>query len=198
MALEDILESLETEAQKQSQEIIDRAKSQAAKLIAEAKEDAAQTLAEAEKSGAESARSQASKVSLEARFKAKKVIAGAKEELIDEAFGRAERLIGAARGTAAYPDILKHLAVEAVEQDHRGAGLTLRVNPDDEAVIKQWLASRPGNNIAVRGSADIKSGVAMVVDGGGKTGVNTLESRFEKAKRMLRTRVGVVLFDGDD
>jgi V/A-type H+/Na+-transporting ATPase subunit E len=196
MALEDILESLETEAQKQSQEILDRANSQAAKLVAEAKEDAAQTLAAAEQAGAENARSQTAKLLLEARFKAKKIIAGAKEELIDEAFANAERLIGSARDGDAYPDILTHLAREAVEQDHGGAGLTLQVNPADETVIQQWLEARPGNSITVQGSADIKSGVAMAVDGGGKTGINTLESRFEKAKRMLRTRVGVILFDG--
>jgi len=57
MALEDILEALEAEEKKQSEDIIARAQIQAAKLIAEAKEDAEEIMAASAKAAMENLRS---------------------------------------------------------------------------------------------------------------------------------------------
>lgn len=197
MALEDILESLDAEARKQSADIIARAQGQAEKLIAEAKEDAEQILAASKKAAVENSRSQEAKVLLEARFKAKKRVAEAKEVVIDKVFAEAESRIVSMRSGSIYSKVFKHLAREALGENSNGqAGLTLHVNPGDVNIAKAFFASeRPANNVQIVGRDDIKSGVAMLLDGGRKTGINTLESRLQKAKKLLRTKVGATLFD---
>lgn len=200
MALEDILESLETEAKKQSDDIIARAKDQAARLNAEAKEEAEEILVASKKAAVENLRSQEAKILLEARFKAKKIVAEAKEGLIDKVFAEVEGLISSARSRPVYEDIFRRLAGEALRESHSGdGGLTLEVSPDDVALAQAFVASeRPSNNVRVTGRDHIKSGVAMLVEGGRKTGINTLESRFQRAKHLLRTKVGAILFDDDN
>ena len=79
------------------------------------------------------------------------------------------------------------------------SGLTLEVSQDDVALAKAFIASEhTSNNVRVVSRDDINSGVAMLVEGGRKTGVNTLESRFQKAQKLLRTRVGATLFNDDN
>ncbi|MDP1808735.1 MAG: V-type ATP synthase subunit E [Actinomycetota bacterium] len=200
MALEDILESLDAEARKQSADIIDRAQSQAEKLIAEAKEDAGQILAASKKAAIENLRSQEAKVLLEARFKAKKRVAEAKEVLTDKVFAEAQSRIASMWSRPIYKEVFKHLVREALgENNNSHSGLTVQVSPRDVDLAKDFFSSkRLSNNVRIVGRDDIKSGVAMVVDGGRKTGINTLESRFQKVQKLLRTKVGATLFDDDN
>ena len=201
MALEDILEALEAEEKKQSEDIIARAQIQAAKLIAEAKEDAEGILAVSAKAAMENLRSQEAKILLDSRFKAKKRVAEAKELLISQVFARAESLITSARHTSIYEKVFKRLARETFlrEIGDGHSGLTLEVSQDDAALAKAFIASEhTSNNVRVVSRDDINSGVALLTEGGRKTGVNTLESRFQKAQKLLRTRVGATLFNDDN
>ncbi len=203
MALDDILKSLEAEADGQCAAIIERAKSQAERIIAEAKEDSEKILAISNETGVQSLRSQESKILLEARFKAKKLTAETKEELIDQVFARAEELIVSFPDRSDYEDIFKHLALEALQgNDLSESESTVEVNPRDielaEAFIaKQKMSGTNFGNMRVSASDAINSGVSIVVDGGRKTGLNTLESRLTKAKELHRTSVGAALFNDD-
>ncbi|HEB13052.1 MAG TPA: hypothetical protein ENI11_05205 [Actinobacteria bacterium] len=201
MALDDILKSLETEADEQSADILARAESQATRIIAEAQEDSQKIISASKETGAENLRSQEAKILLEARFKARLKIAEAKEELIDEVFARVEELIVSFPDRPDYEDVFKHLALEAFQGSNLdGHESTVKVNSRDVGLAESFVAGKnmSGKNlgpIRISDSDEINSGVAIVADGGRRTGLNTLESRLTKAKQLLRPSVGATLFN---
>lgn len=200
MALEDILESLEEEARKRSADIMNRAKNQAAELMAEAGRDVVQIRESLGADAAERLRSQEAKILLEARFQAKKRVAEAKENLVEEVFTETERVVASLPEHAHYPRVFHFLTAELVKAaGNNGAPAVFKVNRRDVPLAEEE-ARRLGTNGSIKVESDptVVAGVAMAIDGGRKTGVNTLASRLAKAKQTLRTKVGAVLFDVDN
>ncbi len=203
MALDDILKSLEAEAAGQGADIIARAENQAARIIAEAKEDSEKILEASKEAAARNLRSQEAKILLEARFKTKKQTAKVKEELINKVFTRAEELMASFPDHPEYEDVFKHLALEAFQgKDLSGSESTIMVNQRDVGLAESFITSKNMSgttfgNMRISESDEIKSGISINVDGGRKTCLNTLESRLAKAKQLLRTSVGKVLFNDD-
>lgn len=201
MSLEDIVESLETEAKKQCADILARAESQTKRIIEEAADDAAEVGKAAKITARESLRSQEGKILLEARFKAKKHVSEAKEKAIDHVFEKVQDSIALVPGLPSYENIFRQLATGALQgATDIHAQIVLKVNARDVGLAESWvetkIVSEKGyENIQIVESDDIDSGVAMVVDSGRKTGINTLEARLARAKQLLRTRVGAILFD---
>ena len=201
MSLEDIVKSLETEAKKQCADILERAESQAKRTIEEAGEDVAAIGRAAKVTAREGLHSQEGKILLEARFKAKKHVSEAKEKMIDQVFEKVKGAITLVPGLPSYENIFRQLATGALQ----GAGnnhseIVLKVNARDVNLAESWVdtkivSEKNYENIQIVESADIDSGVAIVVDNGRMTGTNTLEARLARAKQLLRTRVGAILFN---
>lgn len=200
MALEDILESLEEEARKQSADIMSRAKTQADDLMAEAERDVAQIRESTGAEAAERLRSQEAKMLLEARFQAKKRVAEAKEKLVEEVFAEAGSMVGALPEHVSYPSVFRFLTAELVKAaGNNGAAAVLKVSSRDVSLAEEAaLKFGTDGSIKVESDPSVVAGVAMAIDGGRRTGVNTLDSRLAKARQTLRTRVGAVLFDVDN
>jgi V/A-type H+-transporting ATPase subunit E len=118
----------------------------------------------------------------------------AKDDEYKKAFSEAQKILSSARGPANYENLFSKLLKEAVSE-LGGEDIQLHIDKRDEALCKKLLPELSLNcgivtDITCAGglNAGTKDGRFIVF--------NTIESRFERAKVLLKPEVFAILYGG--
>jgi len=199
MAIEKILWAIEEQAEEEANRIV-------AEVIAEAEAAAEEIVATARAHGQEvmeryyrqrllpELRAEEARLIGEARRDSLELVMRAKEELVDQAFSVAMEELSRIRSREDYPDILRRLTQEVV--DELGSDLVIEVSPEDSELMEK-MAAEMGLNAIVRPSLECMGGLAATPRDGRILLVNTFDSRLERAREVLRAQVAVTIAGTD-
>ncbi len=190
MAINDILSTLDDQAQADCEAIVGEAREHA-KLIVEEAERQAQQIHDTFVNQVERvAKLNASKQVNAARLESKMTVSSVKGDGLTAVFDDAEKQLFSARD-AGYDALFAALAAEALE-DVSGP-VTIRVTAKDVG-LAQKAASDAGLSADVVGDLDTAGGLVVETGGGKIVRRNTLEDRLSRARQFVRADVAAVLF----
>jgi vacuolar-type H+-ATPase subunit E/Vma4 len=190
MAINDILSTLDDQAQADCEAIVGEAREHA-KLIVEEAERQAQQIHDTFVNQVERvAKLNASKQVNAARLESKMVVSSVKGEGLTAVFDDAEKQLFSARD-AGYDALFAALAAEALTGV--SGPVTIRVAAKDTD-LAQKAASDAGLSADVVGDLDTAGGLVVETGGGKIVRRNTLEDRLSRARQFVRADVAAVLF----
>lgn len=188
MAIEDILNALEQQAQADIDAVLAEAQEHA-KLIAEQAVEEAQRVRDGYAAQvAKTASSEAAKLVNAARLEGKMAVSSARGKALADSFEGAKARLGTVRADSGYDGLFTALAREALEGIE--GSVVIHVNPADEARARALAAD-------AEVVTDIETAGGVVVDASGGRVIrrNTLESRLERAAQLVQADVARVLFE---
>lgn len=192
MAVEDIFDALDRQADLDREAMLAHAKEQADRIMQEARVQADEIrtsrLAQVERELSLLRNKRTNTAQLEAKKRA----SAQKEKLIHDVFAEAETRMRDIRQTLDYSDRLERLLFEALG-DLEGEGVVVHVDPRDKDVALAALA-RIGRQVEVQADMSCAGGVKVTLSSGLVTRLNTLESRLVKAQRVGKWNVAAALF----
>jgi vacuolar-type H+-ATPase subunit E/Vma4 len=190
MAINDILSTLDDQAQADCEAIVGEAREHA-KLIVEEAERQAQQIHDTFVSQVERvAKLNASKQVNAARLESKMAVSTVKGDGLTSVFDSAEAQLFSARD-AGYDALFAALAAEALTGV--SGAVTIRVAAKDTA-LAQKAAADAGLVADVVGDLDSAGGLVVETGGGKIIRRNTLEDRLGRARQFVRADVATVLF----
>ncbi len=191
MALDDIFQALEEQADKEIVTILQDARDQAG-VIAEQAADEAQTVREQRLAQAEkTVRSEASQSVNAAKLEGKKKVASVKEEAVNATFTKALSLLTDIRSRGDYPALFRALAQEALQG--MSGEIDVLVDPVDAELAKSTFAEL-GVDATVKPEISTLGGLIVSTSGGRIQRRNTLEDRLEKVQQSAQSDVAEILF----
>jgi len=191
MALEEILEALEGEADAERGRVEKRAEAQAARILEEARTEADDLKAKERQKAMIGVEAQKARILSAAKLEVKRQVAKAKEEIVSGVFDEVNAKLAGLGKQADYGRILEKLLQQAVSQANGDSVVVAR--KEDEAMVRD-LVARLAAGCRVETGFDGLGGVLVRTAGGSVTIDNTIDSRLDKAVRVLRPEVTSVLF----
>jgi vacuolar-type H+-ATPase subunit E/Vma4 len=191
MAIEDILNALENQAEADVAEIMAEAHAHAGLVRSEADAEAAKIHDNFARQVERVASSDAAKIVNAARLEAKMAVSTSRGDGIQAVFDGAVGELGRIRSTGAYPDLFARLAAEALEG--LSGQVVLRVDPADER-LAQAAANASGLIAEVRTDLDTAGGLIVEAEGGRIVRRNTFEDRLERVRGFVQADVAKALF----
>jgi len=190
MAIEDILKTLEDQAQNDCDECLTEARAHAKHILEEADREA-QVIRERHTAQVERvARAKASQKVNAARLESKMKVSAVKGDGLDMVFVQAAEQIGTIRERSDYTQIFTGLFSEAVSETE--GPLTIKVNAAD-VDLAQRLMSEKGLAGEVEADPSISGGVLVEMSGGKILRRNTLDDRLQRARELVQDDVAKVL-----
>jgi V/A-type H+-transporting ATPase subunit E len=190
MAIQDILEALDRQAEAECAAVLEEAHAQAEIVIAEAEREA-QFIHEGYARQVERvAATEASKTVNAGRLQAKMMVSSTKGQAVDDVFSRARDELSLIPSDPSYPGLFDLLAAEAAEGLE--GPLTVRVSPRDIPYAERFAAGR--GDVTVDVDETIVGGLVIEASGGRVIRRNTLENRLERARLLVQADVAAVLF----
>ena len=191
MAIEDILQALDEQAQADCDAVVEEAREHA-KLIVEEGAREAQEIHDGFARHAERvATVEAAKRINAARLEAKMSVSSVKGDAVVDVFGEASKKLREVRSGAEYDRLFAELAAEAF------AGLegsvVVRVAADD-AERASRAAQAAGLSAQIDPTLDTAGGIVIEASGGRIIRRNTLEDRLERTRQLIQAEVAKVLF----
>lgn len=190
MAIEDILRTLEEQAQADCDAVIDEAKAHAAQILEDARQQAEDIRDGHARQVERSARTAAGKVVNAARLQAKMEVSSVKGDGLDSVFATARERLGTLAEGAGYPELFARLAAEAL--DGTDGALVVRVRAKDAALAKAAIAAA-GVSASVVQDLDATGGLVVEAHEGRIIRRNTLEDRLERARQYVQADVAKAL-----
>jgi vacuolar-type H+-ATPase subunit E/Vma4 len=191
MALEDIFQALEEQADKEIEEILQDARDQAEAIEEDARDEAetirSRLVAETERT----ARSEGARTANAARLDSKKQVAAIKQEAVAKTFDSALSELESERSSGEYPKVFRALAEEAVES--LDGTLEILVDPAD-VELAQRTFSEMGRDATVKGDISTSGGLVVLTQGGRVMRRNTFEERLDKVRQLIQSDVAEILF----
>ena len=195
-----IVSSIMSEAQEKADVIIQEANAEVATITAKAEKTAETEKTKISENGKKQSEMRYQQIISEAKMNARRAELGAKEEVIEAAFDKATEDLKdiASSGSEEYDDSLSKIIKEAV--DELGSkDLIIHLNEADTNKFKSQLDSSSTfqiDDIKFQLGEPIDTiGGAIVKTRNGDIEVNnTIESRLERFKSVLRSEVANVLF----
>jgi len=184
MALEKLIQRIESDAENEANQIIEEARKEAEEIIREAKKKAEREAKEIEAKGEKGAARLREKTLASARRKAREMEMQAKEEMIQECIEKAKEELKKLKGRK-YEVAIKKF----IEEGKRSLGECVVV-PSREQDIK--IAEKMG--IKVEGKVDSIGGVIIKSKDGSREIDNTFESIMERKIGELRIAIANELF----
>lgn len=187
MTYEELLASMEIAAEQKNQNILSQATHQAEEILTEANERAvaikAQFLTE-KKLAYEAHRV---RNLYRAREETKTVIDSVIHELYNQAFFVAGEELAGIRNLASYPELFKKLLIEAVQELEEEKPL-FHIDSRDQALCRHTLEQLqiPGEIIA---DITCNGGLSVSSTDGRVITINTIESRLEMAKDLMKIEI---------
>lgn len=190
MAIEDILRTLEDQAQADCDECLAEADSHAKHILSEAQREA-QTIRERYSAQVErAAKTKAAQKVNAARLESKMKVSAVKGDGLEAVFADAGERLGSIRERADYGQVFARLFGEAVAETE-GERL-IKVNPAD-AELAQRLVDEGRLEARVEADESIVGGVLVELEGGRILRRNTLEDRLNRARELVQDDVARVL-----
>ena len=195
-----IVSSIMSEAQEKADVIIQEANAEVSAITAKAEKTAEAEKIKIQDNGKKQSDMRYQQIISEAKMNARRAELGAKEEVIEEAFTKAtdELKSIASSGSGEYDDSLSKMIKEAV--DELGSNdLILQLNEADTNKFKSQLDSSSTFQIdditfELGEPIDTIGGAIVKTKSGDIEVNNTIESRLERFKSVLRSEVANVLF----
>ena len=190
MAIEDILQALDDQAQADSDAVVAEAEVHARLIIEDAQHAAEDIHTNFARQVERVARADAAKIVNAARLGAKMEVSSAKGFGVQSVLDAARTRLGEAR-SGDYDLLFNGLAAEALA-DTTGA-VTIRVAPAD-ADRAQRAATSAGLEADVVADLETAGGIVVESQGGRIIRRNTLEDRLDRVGQMLQADIARVLF----
>ena len=195
-----IVSSIMSEAQEKADVIIQEANAEVATITAKAEKTAETEKTKISENGKKQSEMRYQQIISEAKMNARRAELSAKEEVIEAAFDKAtdELKSIASSGSEEYDDSLSKMIKEAV--DELGSkDLILQLNEADTNKFKSQLDSSSTFQIddvtfEIGEPIDAIGGAIVKTKSGDIEVNNTIESRLERFKSVLRSEVADVLF----
>lgn len=191
MAIEDILHTLEVQADQEVARISEEASAHAAHVIAEAELDAERLREEYIAQAERIARSEAARSINAARMNARRAVLAARDAGVESVYEAVQGRLAQIREGSEYPELFGELARDAL--DGMTGDIIVRVVSGDETLAEAALA-RAGVKAEIRGDLDASGGVVVMSADGRIARRNSLEDRLEQARRIARARVAEALY----
>jgi vacuolar-type H+-ATPase subunit E/Vma4 len=188
--LEHILRAMQAQAEGEITKTTQAASEEAAQLIAEAEAEAKTIRARHRARVEPMLLAEAASVQNKAKIGALRAAANAREQLLVEAFTRAQDCLADLRTSNKYPGIFRQLAREAVEG--LGKDVVVRVDARDLALARTTFADL-GVKAEIQEQPMPLGGLQVMTRDGRIAIVNTLASRLERARSVLRGPVAGIL-----
>jgi vacuolar-type H+-ATPase subunit E/Vma4 len=190
MAIEDILRTLDEQAQADCDAVIDEAREHAKLIIEEAGREAERIHEGFVKQVERVAAVEAGKRVNAARLDAKMTVSSVKGNAVAAAFDAAAERLSMLREGGSYDALFSALAGEALEGLE--GPVTIRVAAGDAARAQGVAAARPG--ATVDATLVTAGGLIVEASGGRIVRRNTLEDRLDRTRQMVQADVARVLF----
>ena len=190
MAIEDILQALDDQAQADSDAVIAEAEVHAQLIIEDAQHAAGEIHANFARQVERVARADAAKIVNAARLGAKMEVSSAKGFGVQSVLDAARARLGEVR-SGDYDSLFDGLAAEALA-DTTGA-VTIRVASADADRARQ-AATSAGLEADVVADLETAGGIVVESQGGRIIRRNTLEDRLDRVGQMLQADIARVLF----
>ena len=194
MTIEQLIESVEVSAEEKIREMKEKAYRQSDDIrkAAEGKDEAIKKKhLDAVKKTLEAERNKLiAKVKDETRMQATRT----KDEVYQKAFSEAQKILSSIRSRADYENSFRKMLQEVV-LELKGEDVQLHIDKRDENLCKKLLSELKLNHELV---TDITSegGLNASTKDGKFIVFNTIESRFEKAKTLLKPEIFTTLYGG--
>jgi vacuolar-type H+-ATPase subunit E/Vma4 len=199
MPLQNILQALETEAERLVTEIDGATQAEVERIRAEAQAEAAVVRQEHITAIEAPLRAEQARILNRAKLEALQIVLGTREDLITAVLEAAARRLEVLPSTEAYADLLRQLMQEAVDAFDANS-LCLRVQSSDVALMKR-IVQKLGLSATVTGG--LEDDEAIAGNGGGVVAttpdgrislVNTPTARLARAASLYRLQIAEMMF----
>lgn len=188
MNQEELLKALEEDARKEREKVLQEAEEEARRIIEEAQQELKRLKEEDLIRWKALLSTERAKAINEAKAYAMALLLEARHSILKEVFQRAEKELEKREG---YPDVLRRLILEALEDQKDGEGRVIVFVSGEDLPILQGINLLQGVEIR---AGEVRLGVVVTTRDGRRRVVNTLKSRLEKAKTGLMTILNEMLF----
>ena len=190
MAIEDILQALDDQAQADSDAVVAEAEAHAQLIIEDGRHAADEIHANFKRQVERVARADAAKIVNSARLGSKMEVSSAKGFGVQSVLEAAGTRLGELRSND-YDRLFEALAAEALVG--ASGAVTIHVAPADEERAQRATAAA-GVTAGVVADLDTAGGIVVESEGGRIVRRNTLEDRLERVGQMLQADIARVLF----
>jgi vacuolar-type H+-ATPase subunit E/Vma4 len=194
MTYENLIASMEVSAEKSIAEITQKAHREAEEIkkSAEAKADA--ITASYLESARKSVEMERNKLIYNIKAENKMRIIKEKDAVIQRAFSDAKKSLDSFRDDASYGENFKKMLQEAVHE-LEGENISLHIDARDGTLCRQVL-DELGRNSEIVGDLTSAGGLVVSTKDGTVVVSNTIESRLNNAKELLKREIFSTLFGG--
>lgn len=190
MALEDIFQALEEQADVEIETVLQDARDQAAAIAEQAADDAESTRTMRVELAEKATRSEAVQSSNAAKLQAKKQVAAVKEKAVNAAFEEAMGLLSGIRSREDYPATFRALAEEALEG--MSGDIDVLVDSTDAALAEETFKAL-AVEVNIKPEITTSGGLVVATQGGRIKRRNTFEDRLEKVRQSAQADVAEIL-----
>jgi len=193
MSYEDLIDSIEKDAVKERQNLIDNAGIEANSIVEKVKNEL-KVLREKKITEFEGYLESEKALAVgQARREADILSISVKSEVLSELFQKAEKKIVEIKNGGNYKDILIKLLREAIErwgEEIKTDDFIVYVSEEDLSFLKNF-----SNDAEIKADRDMKEGVILISKDNRFRLINTLKSRMERAKADILPSLNRILFE---
>ena len=193
MSYEDLIDSIEKDAVKERQNLIDNAGIEANSIVEKVKNEL-KVLREKKITEFEGYLESEKALAVgQAKREADILLISAKSEGLTELFQKAEKKIVEIKNGGNYKDILIKLLREAIErwgEEIKTDDFIVYVSEEDLSFLKNF-----SNDAEIKADRDMKEGVILISKDNRFRLINTLKSRMERAKADILPSLNKILFE---
>ena len=188
MSLQSILEKIHHTGEARVQEIEREIQSQVGEILARARMEAQQIKDDSCADASAPAARERARILHHARLEALRLVGNVREELVDAALTRTREHLATIREDTFYPDVLRRLTQEAMNEltaPGREVKAVLVADTRDKTILEDILAGMD-LNLHVNYVLKCWGGLIAKSEDGQVVAINTLEARLERAMTFLR------------
>ena len=190
MAIEDILKTLDEQADAESAAVLSEAREHAKLIVEEGEREAQQIHTGFARQVERVATAEAAKVVNASRLEAKMIVSSVKGDSVSAVFDEAGAKLSSVRGSG-YDALFAALAAEAFSGVD--GPVIVRVSPADESLARS-AAEKAGLPATVEPTLETEGGLIIEASEGRVIRRNTLEDRLDRSRQLIQADVAKVLF----
>jgi V/A-type H+/Na+-transporting ATPase subunit E len=194
MSYENLIASVEVNAEEISKDMVEKANREAGEIRRDAHVKAERIRKMHRENASKAAESERNKLVSSANEEAKMRIMKAKDAIFQKAFVEAERNLSSVRSLPQYGDTFKEMVREAM-RELEGETVVLHIDPRDEQLCRKTV-----QELQIQGDIvtdlDSAGGLVASTADGRYIILNTIESRLERAREILKPEIFSILYGG--
>ena len=199
MPLENILQALEAESERQVTEVAQTAQAEVARIYAQAQAEAMAARQQHMLAIQAPLQAERARIINQAKLEALRAVMGTRETLMASALEAAARRLGTLSVSPAYPTLLRRLTQEAVDRLGTASQLRLRVRSCDVELLC-GLVKEMGLTATVEGNLESEAspwgclgGVVIATPDERISLANTLAARLQRAASLYRSDIAALV-----